>query len=469
MVGLGRAGYAAARALAAAAGPGAVRVWDQAADAGQLKKAAALRKDRVEVRLGGDGLDALEGMRTVVKSPGVPLEASVVTAANRLGLNVLEEFEIGWRLVPSPTVAVTGTKGKSTVSALSLAVLREHGLEPVLAGNTEYGPPLTELAGDRLPRSVVAEVSSYQAEIADELAVDAAVFTNLTPDHFSRHTDMGAYGAAKRRLFVRGDWSLPLASVNLDDRLGRRLAREIDERGGRALSYGAGPDAMYRIAECGWSLREAELTVEAPDGEVCVQTRLPGFHNAANAVSVLALSDGLGLPRDPTLAALARCAPVPGRFEVVDAGRPYDVVVDFGFHPAPVARAIETARALVSARGGRVLTVLSVSGLSGPVVGREVGALARGRSDRLILSGTSYRGEPRIPALEQLAIGARSVRGGSLETVLDRGKAIERAMAIAGPGDLVLLLGRGPTAREATDCRGGFRWLDDRQVVRDLA
>jgi UDP-N-acetylmuramoylalanine-D-glutamate ligase len=469
VIGLGRAGFAAARALAEAAGSAQVRAWDQAAHPAQQARAAALREKGVEVRLGADGLDSIGGIRTVVKSPGVPLGVPVLTEARRRRLEVLEELELGWRLVPSPTVAVTGTKGKSTVSALSLAMLDAHGLEPVLAGNTEYGPPLSELAGGSIPRSVVAEVSSYQAELAAQLAVDAAVLTNLTPDHFSRHPDLEAYGAAKRRLFVRGDWSLPLASLNLDDALGRRLAGEVEERGGQALSYGSAPDAMYRVVDCDWGLREAEVLVEAPDGPVRLETRLPGLHNAANAVAVLALSDGLELPRGPTLAALAGCAPVPGRFEALEVDLPYDVVVDYGFHAASATRALETARELASGRCGRLLTVLSVMGRSGPVIGREVGALVRGRSDHLILSATSYRGEPRLPALQQLAIGARSARGGSLEVVLDRRKAIARAMAMAGPGDLVLLLGRGPTAVEATDSRGGFRRLDDREVVRELA
>ncbi len=468
MVGLGRAGFAAARALAETVGPEVVRVWDLAADPAQLERAAALRRIQVDVRLGGNGLEALGDARTVVKSPGVPPEIPVVAEAIRLDRGILDEFEIGWRLVPAPTVAVTGTNGKSTVSALTLAVLAAHGLEPVLAGNTEYGPPLSALASDA-PRSVVAEVSSYQTEFAAELAVDAAVFTNLTPDHLNRHRDMEAYGAAKRRLFVRDDWAVPLASLNVDDPLGQRLAAECEERGGRALSYGAAPGAAYRIRECRWGLREAEARVEAPDGPVRLETRLPGRHNAANAAAILALADGLDLPRDATLEALASAAPLPGRFEVVDVDRPFGVVVDFGFQVASVASALETARDLVSARGGRLLTVLAIVGRSGPVIGREVGALARRRSDHLILSGASYRGEARLVTLAQLAAGARSVPGGSLEIVIDRREAIARALAAARAGDLVMVLGRGPTTHEATDTRGGFRPLDDRQAVRELA
>lgn len=253
VVGLGRAGLAAARSLAARVGADSVRVWDESADRPQLEKAEALRAIGVGAWLGGDGIEALGDARTVVKSPGVPPEIAVVAEAARRGLEIVDELDVGWRLVPAPTVAVTGTNGKSTVAALCVAMLSGHGLEPVLAGNTEFGPPLSELARGEAPRSVVAEVSSYQAEFSPALAVDAAIFTNLTPDHLNRHANMEAYGAAKRMLFVRDEWSVPLAAVNTDDAFGRSLAGQIEARGGCALSYGWGGDAAYRIAEARWA------------------------------------------------------------------------------------------------------------------------------------------------------------------------------------------------------------------------
>ena len=468
VVGLGRAGEAAASALAAEAGPAAVRVWDAAADPPQQRRARALREGGVAVYLGGDGLEQLDGARTVVKSPGVPPEIPLVAAALSRGLTVVGELEIGWRLLPSPTVAVTGTNGKSTVCNLCMAVLTAHGREPVLAGNTSFGPPLSELALGEPPRTVVAEVSSYQAEFASALAVDAAVFTNLTCDHLNRHRTMAAYGAAKRRLFVRGEWAVQLAALDVDDPLGQRIAADVESRGGRALRYGQHADAEYRIAECSWGLRDAELLVSSPRGTTRLTTRLPGLHNAANAVAALALADGLGLPREETVAALASAPPVSGRFEVVDIDRPFDVVVDLGYAVDSIAKTLATARSLVAGRGGRLITVLAVVGRLGPLIGAEAAAEARRGSDHLILSGASYYGEPRLVTLERMAAGARAARGGSLEIVIDRRAAIGRALAQARAGDLVAVLGRGPTALDATDARGGFRPLDDRVVVREL-
>ncbi|HEX5608850.1 MAG TPA: Mur ligase family protein [Solirubrobacterales bacterium] len=469
MVGLGRAGAAAARALATHAEGSLVRAWDAQADAAQLARAAGLRALGVEVVLGGDGLEALAGVGSVVKSPGVPPEVPVLAAAARRGLLVIDELDLGWRLVPAPTVAVTGTNGKSTVAALCVAALAEHGLEPVLSGNTDFGPPLSELSLGPPPRSVVAEVSSYQAESSPALAVDGAVFTNLTPDHLNRHRTMEAYAAAKRALFVREDGAVPVVATNLDDRLGRALAAEVEERGGRAVGYGCSEDAEFRIAGCRWDLHGAELEIDSPDGALNLATALPGPYNAANATSVLALGHGLGLAAGPTLAALSAATPIRGRFEVVDVGRPFDVVVDFAYSVDSVAAVLAMARALVEPRGGRLVTVLGIVGRAGRLTGREVGRVAREGSDHLVLSGASYRGESRLLTLEQLAAGARAAAGGSVEIVIDRRQAIGRALAAARPGDLVVILGRGPIDREATDARGGGYLLDDRQAARELA
>jgi UDP-N-acetylmuramoylalanine-D-glutamate ligase len=469
VVGLGRAGFAAARAIAARAGAETVRVWDAAPDRPQRERAELLRRQGVEVRLGGDGVDMLRDARAVVKSPGVSWEIPALAEAGRRGLTIVDELDLGWRLTPVPTVAVTGTNGKSTVAALCVSILDRHGMQPVLAGNTEFGPPLSEVSLGRPPGSVVAEVSSFQAEGSPELAVDGAVFTNLTPDHLNRHGTMEAYGAAKRALFLRGDHTVPVAALNVDDELGRVIADEVEERGGRALRYGWSHEADYRIVDSRSGLRDAEVEIETPEDSVGLATRLPGAHNAANVASVLALADGLGLAREPTVSAIAGTAPPPGRFETVEVDRPFDVVVDFAFTPDSVSVSLAAARELVRSRGGRVVTALAVIGKAGPSTGRLVGRAAREGSDHLVLSGTSFRGEPRLVTLAELVKGARAARGGSLEVVIDRRQGIARALAAARPGDLVAILGRGDITREATDARGSILRLDDRQTALELA
>jgi UDP-N-acetylmuramoylalanine--D-glutamate ligase len=468
VVGLGRAGVSAARVLAARRGPASVRAWDANADTAQRRHATELRALGVEVRLGGEGLDLLDGVATLVKSPGVPPSIPLMRAAVDRGLDVFGEFEIGWRLIAAPTVAVTGTKGKSTVASLCTAILAAHGRGPRLCGNTSFGAAITELV-EASPRALVAEVSSYQLEFRHELWAEAAMLTNFASDHLNHHGTMDAYAAAKRKLFVRGDEAVPLAVLNADDELGARLAGEVEERDGRVLRYGREASADYRIDACRWDLEGAEVEVATPTGRVEFATRLPGLHNAANATAALAMADGLGLPREPTLAALAAAPPPAGRFEAVPIEAPFDLVVDLAVNPVGVAAGLRTARPVAEARGGRLIAVISMLGYSGIEHGLRNGAIARELADHLILAGSSYRGEERVPALAALAAGARATAGAELEIVIDRRKAIARAIDLARPGDVVILLGRGQVAREATDRRGGFVELDDRSVGAELA
>ena len=468
IVGLGRAGFSAARVLAARRGPENVRAWDSSADTAQQRHAAELRALGVEVRLGGDGLDLLDGVATLVKSPGATPAIPLVRAALDRGLGLFGEFEIGWQLIPAPTVGVTGTKGKSTVSALSTAILAAHRLRPALCGNTSFGAAITEIVTDP-PGTLVAEISSYQLEFSHELWADAAILTNLAYDHLDRHGTMADYAAAKRKLFVRDDAAVPFAALNADDDFGARLAGEVEERGGRVLRYGRGEAADYRIAACRWDLHGAEVEVETPAGRVEFTTRLPGLHNAANATAVLALADGSASrasrpsPRSPARsrspAASKRCR----------SRRP-STWSSTRVKPGPGSpRHWKTVRPVVAARGGRLIAVLSMVGYFGVEHGLRNGAIARELADHLILAGSSYRGEPRVPALAALAAGARGADGAELEIFIDRRKAIARAIDLARPGDVVVLLGRGQLPHEATDRRGGFVELRDRVVAAELA
>src|SRR5262249_27159680 len=171
-------------------------------------------------------------------------------------------------------------------------------LRPVVAGNVDAdrGSPMSAVSEH--DGWVVAEVSSYQAEGCPEFLPAAAVLTNLTEDHLRRHGSMGAYAAAKRRVFVRGDRCVELAILNSDDGFGAQLASEVRERGGRTLTYGFGSDPDYRVSALGSELRRGRIGVDTPDGAVEIESRLPGAHNAANLVAALALADGLSLDRE---------------------------------------------------------------------------------------------------------------------------------------------------------------------------
>lgn len=238
VIGLGRAGSAAAEALIALAAAQPVIAWDSAEDGPVRQVARRLRRHGVEVWLGGDGIAALEAAgveATVVKSPGIYFDIPILQLARSRGLQVLDELELGWRLSERPIVGVTGTNGKSTTAKLIASVLEAAGHRAQLAGNTEFGPPLSgATAGDW----VVCEASSFQLEASQSFLPDVAVFTNLTLEHLARHSSMERYGAVKRGMFVRGDRSVETAIVNVDDSFGKRLVGELAKAGGVVLSYG---------------------------------------------------------------------------------------------------------------------------------------------------------------------------------------------------------------------------------------
>jgi UDP-N-acetylmuramoylalanine--D-glutamate ligase len=301
VVGLARSGQAAAR-LVAGRGEEVTGV-----DAGRPEGAAGLREVGVEVVLDADGLALLEGVRTVVKSPGVPREAPVIAAARERGVDVVGELELAWRAIPNRFVAVTGTNGKTTTVELLGHIYRSAGEPVAVAGNV--GTPLASLAGEVDPAAtVVCEASSFQLEDSVAFAPECAVFLNLAPDHLDRHGDLDSYLAAKLRIFAnQGNDDLAVYNGDEPALAGTDLggcARRI------AFCHGAGPDCEVALAE-GSIFYDGEplLRVE--------ELGLFGEHNVANAMAAAAAALAMGLGRDAVRDGLRSFAGVPHRLEQV--------------------------------------------------------------------------------------------------------------------------------------------------------
>jgi UDP-N-acetylmuramoyl-L-alanyl-D-glutamate--2,6-diaminopimelate ligase len=294
------------------------------------------------------------------------------------------------------------------------------------------------------------------------------VFTNLRPEHLIRHGTMEAYAACKRRLFVQGRESTPLAVLNVDDEFGVQLAREVARAGGRVVRYGSGPGAEFRLGRCEWTLTSGWLELETPAGRMCLRTQLPGAHNAMNALAALATAVTLGFDVDEVAAAIEQTPIVPGRFELVDEGQPFDVVVDFAHTPDATEAVIEATRRVASERGdAKVHVVVSVAGHRTRELSAPTGAIAALLADRVVLTEGSSFGKPPADVLVPLIDGARAVKGGAVEVVTSRRLAIRRVLATASPGDVVLVLGRGALPRLFTSATGSSLPFDDRVVVRE--
>jgi UDP-N-acetylmuramoylalanine--D-glutamate ligase len=301
VVGLARSGQAAARLLVARGE--SVR----AADSGHPEEAAGLTGVGVEVALDTDGLALLEGVRTVVKSPGVPREAPVIAAALERGIDVVGELELAWRAIPNRFVAVTGTNGKTTTVELLGHLYRTAGEPVAVAGNV--GTPLSALAGTIEPdATVVCEASSFQLEDSVEFAPECAVFLNLAPDHLDRHAGLDDYLAAKLRVFAnQGNDDLAVYNADEPALAGTDLggcARRV------AFCVGAAPD-------CEVALAEGTIFYDGEPLLTTAELGLFGEHNVANAMAAAAAALAMGLEREAVREGLRSFAGVPHRLERV--------------------------------------------------------------------------------------------------------------------------------------------------------
>jgi UDP-N-acetylmuramoylalanine--D-glutamate ligase len=301
IVGLARSGLAAARFLAAR-GERVIGV-----DSGRPEGAERLAEAGVEVNLDVDGTGHLDGIRTVVKSPGVPGEAAVIAAARERGIDVIGELELAWRAIPNRFLAVTGTNGKTTTAELLGALYRAAG-EPVsVAGNV--GTPLSSLAGELADETtVVCECSSFQLEDSVEFAPECAVFLNLAPDHLDRHPDAEQYLASKLRIFAnQGNDDVAVYDGD-DPALGGRdlggCARRV------RFCRGADPDCEVSLSE-GTIFAVGEPLIATGDLQIA------GPHNEQNAMAAAAAALAMGLDREAVRDGLRGFSGLPHRLERV--------------------------------------------------------------------------------------------------------------------------------------------------------
>jgi UDP-N-acetylmuramoylalanine--D-glutamate ligase len=297
-------------------------------DAGMPPAAAELAAEGIECRTGEDGIGYLDGVRTLVKSPGVPAQAPIVEAARERGLTVLGELELAWRLLPNELIAVTGTNGKTTTVELIGHVYRTAGLPVAVAGNV--GVALSGLVGGLASdATVVCEVSSFQAEDTLAFAPQAAVLLNLGEDHLDRHGTMDAYREAKLRIFAnQGAGDLAVLASSLQDVPTQAGVRRVSfgtagmaaasprsgARSGADAPTGAEPDRVLRE---GLALRDGLLLWK---GEPLIEREelsLRGEHNVQNAMAAAAVCLARGLDREAVRAALRSFAGVPHRLQEV--------------------------------------------------------------------------------------------------------------------------------------------------------
>jgi UDP-N-acetylmuramoyl-L-alanyl-D-glutamate--2,6-diaminopimelate ligase len=420
------------------------------------------------------GASAVLGERDAVFPP---LTLPVMRVSDvRRGLAFAAESVYGWPSRALELVGITGTNGKTTTATLVFEALSRLGARPALlgtlgfsyAGELETGSHTTPEADDvsrRLARvqhdggtHVALEVSSHalaQERVA-ALRFEVAAFTNLSQDHLDFHGTMGEYAAQKARLFT--ELQPRRSVVHLDDDFGQELSRRIG-KGLFTVSRTREADARVLEAVTGAAGITARLAIAG--GEFELSSALLGEHNLDNLLVALGILICLGFSPDPALAALSRAPAAPGRLERCDG--PLDdlmVVVDYAHTPDALARVLHALRSITSAR---LWCVFGCGGDRDPGKRPKMGRAVAEAADRAVVTNDNPRSEDPeaiaaaiVPPLEQSGIPFR--------VELDRALAIERAVLDAGPGDCVLIAGKG---HETYQILGARRVpFDDRSEAR---
>jgi UDP-N-acetylmuramoyl-L-alanyl-D-glutamate--2,6-diaminopimelate ligase len=388
--------------------------------------------------------------------PDVPW---VRVASARLALADLSAAFFGHPSRGMPVVGVTGTDGKTSTTHLLSAILEAHGLRTgwLTTVNTRIGPEVRPNAADHttpeapIVQRALAEMRAAGCDVAivetssHALALDrvrgvdyrTGVFTNLSPEHINFHGTFEAYLAAKRLLFER----LPTdgtAVLNVDDPSFEAMRAATRAR---VLTYGLDHPADFRARDVQLSARGTRFTLLP--GELTIETRLVGRFNVANWLAAYAAATVSGAGHADLLRAAAAQAPVPGRMNLVDAGQPFAVVVDFAHTPQALEKALDTARSLI---GGKLMLAFGLAGGRDDANRPVMGALAARKTDFFVITMDDPGHEDPAVIAAQIAAGARQI-GDHFTIELDRRAAIRRLFERAQSGDAVLLAGKGHEQR----------------------
>jgi len=381
------------------------------------------------------------------------------------GRRALAEASAAWFGHPEKKLAatgITGTNGKTTTSFLTESLLNIAARKTVLVGTIEYhvagevrpsihttpeSRDLFELMAEGAARGateLVTEVSSHALEQgrAAGIGFDVAVFTNLTRDHLDYHGTMDKYYAAKRLLFDGSVYPAPrVAVINAHDERARQLAAAARRAGAEVRTYGIGA-GEWRAADHKLTPGGAVFLLETPAGSAEVRSRLAGEVNILNLLAAATAAHARGVAFEQIVAAVPQLEPVPGRFQPVDAGQPFTVIVDYAHTDDALRNLTGLARQMTSSSGGRVITVFGCGGDRDRTKRPKMGQAAGEGSDFVVATSDNPRSEDPLAILAEIEPGLKAT--GTRYTVEpDRAAAIRLAVREAHEGDVVLIAGKG--------------------------
>jgi UDP-N-acetylmuramoyl-L-alanyl-D-glutamate--2,6-diaminopimelate ligase len=403
-------------------------------------------------------------------------EALAVLAANFYGHPAASLHAIG----------VTGTNGKTTTTYLIEGILKAAGYPSAVFGTIEYRGPGFQFPADRTTpeapelqamfrrvvdggwKHAVMEVSSHAIELKRVMGLhfEVAVFTNLTRDHLDLHKDMRSYFLAKKKLFTGLDGVIPRVLVlNMDDPYFSELKAIASSK---VISYGLDSGADVSSGLFSMS-RDGVMYApfKSPIGSLQIRSKLIGKPNLYNMGAAIATAIGLEIPAEAICEGIANMSAVPGRFESVNAGQSFRVIVDFAHTDDALTRVLQSAREITP--GGRLIVVFGCGGDRDRTKRPLMGEVAVKGSDFAIVTSDNPRSEDPLFIISEVEVGVRragGIEGKNYQVVADRREAIRHALNMASAGDTVLLAGKG---HEAYQIIGDTSFpFDERAVAREL-
>ena len=407
----------------------------------------------------------------------------VVVASTSVAFAQLAAILAGWPAQHLAVVGITGTDGKTTTSVMTHAILAAAGRRPGLVATVATG------VGDALSpnrahvttpdpvavqqvlaatvdgggTAAVLEATSHGLDQrrVDAIEFDVAVVTRITHDHLDYHGTYEAYREAKAGLIDRlapSDGPAKQQIAHVPKVLAMRatdpafgfLSNRARRVGASVTAFGVGDDQrpvdsdrMVRATNLKQAAWGTVATVETPWGRGHLEVRLPGEYNVLNALAAVAATGPLDVPLEIALPAIARVASLPGRMARIDEGQPFTVVVDFAHTPDSLANVLREMRARTA---GHVIVVFGAAGERDRAKRPEMGRIAAMHADVSVLTDEDPRLEDRDAIIDEIASGARragAVEGAGFFRVPDRREAIRFAVDRAGPGDVVVLAGKG--------------------------
>jgi UDP-N-acetylmuramoyl-L-alanyl-D-glutamate--2,6-diaminopimelate ligase len=357
---------------------------------------------------------------------------------------------------------ITGTNGKTTTAFLIESLLNAASRTTVLIGTIEchvagqvrpsiHTTPesrdVFELMAEGVSRGATELITEVSSHALDQgrmigIAFDVAVFTNLTRDHLDYHQTMENYFAAKRLLFDGTVYPAPrVAVLNAHDPRCEELAAAARKAGAEVRTYGIGK-GDWRAASFHLTPSGATIEIETPAGDASLSSRLAGEVNILNLLAAFTAAHARGVAFSDLAAAVPTLRPVPGRFQPVDAGQPFTVIIDYAHTDDALRNLTALARQMTAAAGARVITLFGCGGDRDRTKRPKMGQAAGEGSDFVVATSDNPRSEDPAAILAEIEPGLEA-SGAAYTVEVDRAAAIRLALEAAHPGDVVLVAGKG--------------------------